>query len=75
LHHADVNQASSESEGVTASERDLARIDRERAAQERELATAAEGDERARHDEAARSFEESAAFHDRLAEILDQYDP
>jgi hypothetical protein len=60
-------------EGVER-ERTLANEERERAANERDLAEASSGDERALHAEAARQLEEAAALHDRLADIYERHD-
>jgi hypothetical protein len=52
--------------------RALAKNERKRAAEERRLAEESAGEERKLHEDAARSFDASAAVHERLAEIYDQ---
>ncbi|MEY2423193.1 MAG: hypothetical protein QOI95_3260 [Acidimicrobiaceae bacterium] len=53
-------------------ERALAKNARKRADEKRRLAEASEGEERTLHEEAARSLDDSAAVHERLAEIYEQ---
>jgi hypothetical protein len=55
-------------------ERALARSARERAAEERRLAGASDGDERAGHEEAARRHDDAAWLYERLADIYDEQD-
>jgi hypothetical protein len=60
-------------EGVER-ERTLAKDERERAAEERDLAEASSGDERATHADAALQLEEAAVLHDGLADIYERHD-